>query len=234
MSKKVGVTFRFQKKVEPYVRALTSVGLEPVLISPEEPKSLGGLGGLVLTGGSDVSPSHYGQNQQPETDEPDEARDELESRLLQEALALDLPVLAICRGMQLFNVVHGGTLIQHLENTATHQVVSADSAGSVHQIAVVPGTALAAILGEGRHPVNSRHHQAVGVLGAGLTVSARSADDGVIEGLERSDKRFAVGVQWHPEDQVNADKTQKKLFEAFASATLYGSAARDNYRNRSL
>jgi len=93
-----------------------------------------------------------------------------------------------------------------------------DLALPAHQVLVEPGTRLAAILGPGAHAVNSRHHQAVERVGAGLRVTARSTPDGVIEALERSAGQFAVAVQWHPEDQARRDATQKKLFEAFAAA----------------
>jgi len=215
---KAGLTFSEPHKAEPYADALRQAGIEPVLISPGDPRGLAGLQGLVLSGGTDLNPARYGAAPDPRDEEPDDARDELESGLLAEALAADLPVLAICRGMQLFNVAHGGTLIQHLENSAVHCVPGNDKALPVHQILVEPGTRLAAILGEGAHAVNSRHHQAVERVGAGLRVTARSTPDGVIEALERGDHRFALAVQWHPEDQVRRDAAQRKLFEAFGAA----------------
>ena len=107
---RAGVTFGNAAKTAPYESALREAGIETV----PNPASLEGLDGLLLTGGSDVNPVRYGQKRAAESEAPDDARDELEMRLLQEALAADLPVLAICRGMQLFNVFHKGTLIQHL------------------------------------------------------------------------------------------------------------------------
>jgi len=218
MSLKAGLTFRDRHKAEPYAEALRQAGIEPVLISPEDPRSLAGLQGLLLSGGTDLNPACYGGTPHPGNETPDDARDDRETRLLTEALAAGLPVLAICRGMQLFNVWHGGTLIQDLENSAVHVVRGDDPALPAHEILVEPGTHLATILGEGAHAVNSRHHQAVERVGAGLRVTARSTPDGVIEALERSGHRFALAVQWHPEDQVRLDATQKKLFEAFAVA----------------
>jgi len=226
MNPKAGLTFRYPHKAEPYADALRQAGIEPVLISPEQPRSLAGLQGLLLSGGTDLNPTRYGGTPHPGNDTPDDARDELETGLLAEALAAGLPVLAICRGMQLFNVAHGGTLIPHLENSEVHRVRDNDPALPVHQILVEPGTRLAAILGEGAHAVNSRHHQAVERVGAGLRVTARSIPDGVIEALERSDRPFALAVQWHPEDQARRDATQKKLFEAFAGALPYPSGGR--------
>jgi len=218
MSLKAALTFGYLDKAGPYAEALRQAGVEPVLIAPGEPRALAGLQGLLLSGGTDLNPARYGETPHPGNEAPDDARDEMETALLAEALAADLPVLAICRGMQLFNVAHGGTLIQHLDNTATHVVRDNDPALPVHQILVEPGTRLAAILGEGGHAVNSRHHQAVDRVGAGLRVTARSTPDGVVEALERGDRRFALAVQWHPEDQARRDSTQRKLFEAFADA----------------
>ncbi|MFN7994860.1 MAG: gamma-glutamyl-gamma-aminobutyrate hydrolase family protein [Bryobacteraceae bacterium] len=212
------LTFREPHKAEPYAEAMRAAGIEPVLISPQDPGSLDGVQGLLLSGGTDVNPGRYGGIPHHANETADDPRDELEMRLLAEALAKDMPVLAICRGMQLFNVAHGGTLIQHLDNFAFHRVRGPDPSIPAHEIVVEPGSRLAAILGPGSHPVNSRHHQAVERLGAGLTVAARSTPDGVIEGLERTDRRFAVAVQWHPEDQAPRDVTQRKLFEAFREA----------------
>lgn len=221
MRKRVGVTHGSDQSIGPYMRALESVGLEGVPISPdaaEGPASLANLDGLLLTGGCDVNPASYGEEPRPETGEPDDARDELEAGLLKRALESNLPVLAICRGMQLFNVVHGGTLIQHLESCDRHRV---KTCGPVHDISTEPGSKLAEILdepGEASVHVNSRHHQGIGDVGDRLVVTARDVDDGTIEGLERPDKRFAVAVQWHPEDLAIENPIQRRLFEKFAES----------------
>lgn len=215
---KAALTYRYPHKAEPYAEALRQAGIEPVLISAEAPRPLAGLQGLVLSGGTDLNPARYGETPHAENETPDDPRDELETGLLGEALAANLPVLAICRGMQLFNVVHGGTLIQHLDNCAAHAVRDNDPALPAHGIVVEPGSRLAEILGEGAQAVNSRHHQAVARVGADLRVTARSTPDGVVEALERSDRRFALAVQWHPEDQARRDAEQRKLFQAFAAA----------------
>jgi putative glutamine amidotransferase len=218
--KKIAVTHEDLKKAEPYAAALRLVGLEPVLVTAEQARSLMGLDGLLLTGGRDVDPKQYGQEPAHETQKPDPSRDRMERGLLGSALDRDLPVLAICRGLQLLNVHKGGTLIQHLKGDPHRppQRPRADPSKPMHEITVAPDTKLAAILGAGQHPVNSRHHQAVDKLGAGLLVSAKSVKDGIIEGLELPEKEFAVAVQWHPEDQVPGDQTQVKLFRAFAEA----------------
>jgi putative glutamine amidotransferase len=213
-SGRVGLTYSHRKKARPYEEALAKVGLKLELRAPGDSASIEGLDGLLISGGCDLNPKLYGQEPDAKTGQPDDARDTLEMSMLAAALERDLPVLAICRGMQLFNVHHGGSLVQHLDG---HESRLPDPSLPAHAVTVVAGTELASILGSGTHPVNSRHHQAVGDVGDGLTVSARS-EDGVIEGLERSDKRFAVAVQWHPEDQVSRDEAQRKLFEAFAKA----------------
>ncbi len=213
MNKRVAVTFNEPDRVVAYESALASVGLEPV----RNPESLDGLAGLLLTGGTDVNPAMYGEVAHPKTQHADDRRDELETRLLNQALEMNLPVLAICRGLQLFNVMHGGTLIQHLEDRShekrTDLPVSADN----HTVTVKPETKLAAIVGSGKIPVNSRHHQAIGELGKGLLVSAMS-EDGVIEAVELPGKAFAIAVQWHPEDRCMVDARDRKLFESFAAA----------------
>jgi putative glutamine amidotransferase len=202
--KRAALVFRDEKRIAPYADALRSAGIDPVLVTPDAPlDSLGGLG-LVLSGGSDVDPASYGAKADPSTEEPDVERDAMERKLLSEALELDLPVLAICRGMQFFNIAHaGGTLIQHIEG---HRI-------PLHDATIHEGSALAGIFGAGKRGVNSRHHQVVGRLGEGLIVSARAAD-GVIEALERRDRRFAVAVQWHPEDLPQ----DRPLFQAFGNA----------------
>jgi gamma-glutamyl-gamma-aminobutyrate hydrolase PuuD len=214
--KRVAVTYSNEKKVPPYADALRLAGVDPLLVSPANAiVSLDGVDGLMLSGGTDLNPSLYGQNLDPQSEHSDDERDALELRLLREALERDLPVLAICRGLQLFNIAHsGGSLVQHIDG---HAVRGGDPSLPAHTVRVEPGTILEQILGPGEHPVNSRHHQAAAAVGSGLRLSA-FAPDGTIEGLERPDRRFAVAVQWHPEDQVRAFPEQLRLFQAFAAA----------------
>ena len=216
--KRVVVTDPMNGAEESYLDAARGAGMDPRIVGPDDAiDTLEGFAGLILGGGRDVNPALYGQLPHPKTQEPLFERDALEQQLLREALAADLPVLAICRGMQLLNVTHlGGTLHQHIEN---HAVVGGGrSATPAHDVIVETGSKLAAILGgAGRHAVNSRHHQAIDRVGAGLVVSAQ-APDGVIEGLERPDRRFVVAVQWHPENMVDAFASQKSLFLALAAA----------------
>jgi putative glutamine amidotransferase len=216
--KRAVLAYRNEAKIAPYLEALRQAGIEPTSVTPSVPvASLQGMG-LVLTGGADIDPSLYGEPLDPRADGPDRERDDLEQRLLREALSLDQPVLAICRGMQLFNITHaGGSLIQHMEG---HKLAN----NGTHDVEVSVGSRLAEILGGGWQAVNSRHHQAVADVGAGLIVSAKSAD-GVIEALERSDLRFAIAVQWHPEDMLSAFPQQRRLFEAFAESLERGTHA---------
>lgn len=217
MGCRVGVTYSLAKKLEPYSAAVRLAGLEPFPISPVASTPLAGLHGLVLTGGSDIDPARYGQAPLDATGAPDKDRDELEAGLLLEALEADLPVLAICRGLQLLNVVLGGTLHQDI---AEHKKTGVASA---HPIAIHSGSKLATIAGANAIIVNSRHHQAADRVGEGLLVSA-TAPDGTIEGLELPGKRFVVAVQWHPEDRVATHTADRALFEAFAAAALLRTA----------
>jgi gamma-glutamyl-gamma-aminobutyrate hydrolase PuuD len=203
---------------EPYEDALCEAGIEPVLVSPGDEIPVD-ISGLVLMGGSDVNPARYGEDPDSRTEDCDNARDELECALIRDALRRNLPLLAICRGIQILNVQHGGTLVQHLDTTPHHRVRTADKGLPAHKVAIVPGTRLAGIAGESLiWDVNSRHHQAIAKPGEGLIVSARDPEDGIIEAVERPDKRFVIGVQWHPENQSATDKRQAKLFQAFAAA----------------
>ncbi len=214
MARRVGITYRFDEKFGPYAEALRHAGLEPVPLQAPGPHSLDGLDGLLLSGGTDLDPELYGEDPHEEADEPDSDRDEMELWLLRDAVDADLPVLAICRGLQLFNVAFGGTLVQHLKTVDTHRQRGVMDA---HPVKVTPGTRLAEIVGETEFAVNSRHHQAVARTAPGLVVSARAADK-VVEGLELPGKRFAVAVQWHPEDRVAAREADTRLFQAFARA----------------
>jgi putative glutamine amidotransferase len=213
---RVAVTFGNAARLGPYLTALESAGIE----AAQNPPSLDSLDGLLLTGGSDINPARYGQSNAG-SDEVDDARDELELSLLREALAAGVPVLAICRGLQLFNVACGGTLVQHLASTDVHQQkprgAEAGKHPPAHRVWIAPETRLAQIMGAGGYDVNSRHHQAVESLGQGLSVSAIS-EDGVIEAIEMPGEAFTVAVQWHPEDRILVSEADRKLFEAFAAA----------------
>jgi putative glutamine amidotransferase len=216
--RRVLIPFRHAKKVTPYEEAVRSGGMEPLAVFVSDPISLNDFDGLCLMGGTDVNPRHYGAAPHGETDAPDDERDEIELGLIKEALERDMPILAICRGLQILNVQHGGTLIQHLADAARHHPDVKDKAAPAHGVRFEPGSLLRDVVEAEKWDVNSRHHQAADRIGTGLRVSARSEPDGVVEGLERPDKRFVLAVQWHPEDQVIAHPVQLRLFERFAEA----------------
>jgi len=232
---RVAVTFGNAARLGPYLVALEEAGMEAV----RNPASLASLDGLLLTGGSDINPARYGEKNAG-SKEVDDQRDELELALLRQALAADIPALAICRGLQVINVACGGTLIQHLTSSGVHRQPPPQNAEpgkhpGAHEIGVVADTRLAGIIGAGRHEVNSRHHQAVDRLGQGLVVSA-TASDGVVEALEIPDAAFAVAVQWHPEDRIHVSVADRKLFEAFAAAVSWPPVklrAKRNFKSRS-
>lgn len=217
MSSRVLIPFRHAKKVKSYVDALEMAGAEAVTAHVDEPIRLTGMAGLLLMGGTDVDPARYGSNAIPETDEPDYARDRAELDLIEEAVSREMPILAICRGLQILNVYHGGTLIQHLGSTR-HAVDTEDKGAIAHEVSIEPESLLGRLAGTTRWSVNSRHHQAADKIGAGLTVVARDAEDGTVEGLERPDRPFVLAVQWHPEDQVAGSMEQRKLFRRFVEA----------------
>ena len=179
------------------------------------------LDGLVVSGGVDIAPGLYGAETHPAVSAVNPERDRFETAILRGALARDLPVLGICRGIQLLNVVRGGTLIQDIP-TETGSEVAHDPPGRArdevaHGVEIEGGTLLADLLGAGRAEVNSFHHQAVSRLGDGLVVSARSAD-GLVEGVELAGARFTVAVQWHPESFWRDFERFGPLFEGLVRA----------------
>jgi putative glutamine amidotransferase len=218
VNKRVLVIYREADRVLPYRDALLAAGLDPVMREANRPLSLGDSAGLVLTGGSDVDPALYGEPRQAETEPPDEERDGLEASILEDALAQDLPILAICRGLQILNVSQGGTLIQHVAPLHRHERSDVSHELPVHPVTIQPDTLLSTIAGTNTWEVNSRHHQAVRTVARNLRVSAFEPEDGTIEALEHPDRRFVLAVQWHPEDQARIDPGQLKIFQSFGAA----------------
>jgi len=194
-----------------YVRAVEHAGGRPLLVPPSESgveETLDALDGLIFSGGSDLDPALYGQEPHPETRGVVAERDRAELELLQAALARDMPVLAICRGSQVLNVALGGDLVQHLPEVVGHERHKhTPGEFADHDVAVEPGTRLGEIVGA-HAPVKSHHHQGFGRLGRGLRPAAH-ADDGAVEAVEDPERRFALGVLWHPEAGEDM-----KLFEA--------------------
>jgi len=201
-----------------YVRALASAGLVPLavptmLAADRAGAALAAVRGLVLTGGEDVAPDRYGAAPHPRLGEVDPVRDAAELALITAARARRLPILAICRGIQILNVALGGTLYQDLESERPSAVPHSDET-SRHAVRVEAGSLLERTLGTRSATVNSRHHQAIRDLAPRLKAVAW-ADDGVIEGAEpaNANEGWIVAVQWHPEDL-----TERALFEGFAQA----------------
>ncbi len=160
------------------------------------------LDGLLLTGGTDVDPATYGAERQPTVPVTTPERDAYEIALARRALERDLPLLGICRGMQVLNVARGGTLVQHLPDVLRsdeHRRTLGRWEGNEHDVELEPGSAAARLAGETTHRTFSHHHQAVDRLGEGLVVTGRAPFDGLPEAIELPDHRLAVGVQWHPE-----------------------------------
>jgi len=217
--RRIAVTFGTEHKARPYQEALRTVGLDPVLVPASGPVRLNGFGGLLLTGGADVDPALYGQEAHSETQTPSRERDATESALLAEAIRVDLPVLAICRGLQLLNVHLGGTLYQHLPEVKPDGLrhKAGDQQLEVHPVTIEMRSQLAVALGVTGLVVNSRHHQAADEVPSALAVTARAAD-GIVEGLEHRERSFVVAVQWHPEDRWTKFVPDRRLFEAFAAA----------------
>jgi putative glutamine amidotransferase len=190
-----------------YVEGVRLAGGMPIVLPPtpegaEDPEDvLDGLDGLVLIGGADVGPDLYdAPARHPMTQPKEQLRDDFEAALARAARERDLPVLGICRGMQLLNVVAGGTLHQHLADvTALEPHRPVPGAFGVHEVVLEAASTCAAMLGE-RVDVHSTHHQGVDRLGEGLVVSGR-AHDGLVEAIEDPSARFCVGVQWHPEEE---------------------------------
>jgi putative glutamine amidotransferase len=194
-----------------YVRAIEHAGGRALLVPPSEDaveETLDALDGLLFSGGADLDPELYDAEPHPTTDGVRPERDRAELALLETALERDMPVLAVCRGSQVFNVARGGDLVQHLpEVVGDERHKHTPGVFADHDVDVNPGTRLRDLLGD-RAPVKSHHHQGYGRLGEGLVEAAR-ADDGTVEAIEDPSRRFALGVLWHPEEGEDF-----KLFEA--------------------
>jgi putative glutamine amidotransferase len=210
---------------EDYLRSVERAGAVPMVLAPVRPGAapvlLARLDGLLLSGGSDIDPELFGATPHPAVTGVARHRDEFELALAREALQQDRPLLAICRGHQVLNVATGGTLVQDIPSEVTGAVdhdPDVERWVTAHDVSILQGTRLRAILGRDEVAVNSFHHQAVAELGRGLVVSARSPRDGVIEGIEAPDRRFALGVQWHPEGFWREEVGFHPLFAALAEA----------------
>jgi putative glutamine amidotransferase len=184
-----------------YVRSVVRAGGVPLLVPPgaAAEEALDALDGLVFSGGSDLDPELYGEEAHAETVGVVRERDDFELDLMRLALARDVPLLAICRGSQVLNVALGGGLEQHVpDRVAADTHKHTPGVFAEHEVDVLDGTKLASVVGR-RSAVKSHHHQGYGKLGTGLREAAQ-AQDGTIEALEDPNRRFTLGVLWHPEE----------------------------------
>jgi putative glutamine amidotransferase len=217
------------RKLEDYRQAILHVGGEVRILDPSMTvkDALAGVDGLMLTGGDDVSPARYGEPAHPTLVEAEPGRDEFELALIKDARARNLPILAICRGIQVLNVACGGTLVQDIPSEVSgalphnfdvplHQPYSL-----AHEVWIDKDTLLWKLMRERLSDadaceVNSRHHQAVKRVAQGFQVAA-TAPDGVVEAIEDPAARFCLGVQWHPENFFRTGEF-RPLFEGFLEA----------------
>jgi putative glutamine amidotransferase len=212
-----------------YVEGVAEAGGVPVVLPPVVGSRgaealLDGMDGLLLSGGSDLDPVYYGEEPVPELGVTVPERDAFEMALLERALRRQIPILGICRGMQILNVALGGTLYQDLPSQMDHMVLLGHRQQTpkwqpTHEVEVDGGSKVAEIMGTDELKVNSYHHQAIKDLASGLTAVARSPDE-VIEAVEWNDlsKRWLVGVQWHVEAMRDAGPEHRRLFEAHVCA----------------
>jgi len=217
---------RHQVVPDAYVTAVEAHGALPVLLpsrlGPESALAIARrLDGLVLTGGGDVDPVHFGEEPMPGLGRIDPWRDEMEIALCRYAAEEDVPLLGVCRGIQVLAVALGGTVVQHLDPADVDGLlehdVRATGPGAGHSVRVEPGTLLARLAGRETIRVNSAHHQAVGRVPPPLVVCGRSPD-GVIEAIEHPGARFLLGVEWHPERGGDVWPESSTIWRAFVDA----------------
>ncbi|MBC7083406.1 MAG: gamma-glutamyl-gamma-aminobutyrate hydrolase family protein [Firmicutes bacterium] len=206
-----------------YVYALTRAGGEAVILPAGDGESAirlaSALDGILLSGGADLDPRHFGEDPHPRLGHIDPERDEFELALVRAAIQAGTPILAICRGIQVLNVAMGGTLYQDIPsqvNGAIKHRQDAPRYHASHKVVVERHSKLAGMVGAGDVLVNSFHHQAVREVAPGFFVSARSTD-GVVEGIESAHDLFVVGVQWHPECMTDQYPAMLEIFAAFVA-----------------
>lgn len=211
-----------------YVWAIENAGGTPIILPVTREREaisryLGLLDGLLLSGGVDVDPACFGEAPHPRLGTVDDDRDTTELPLIREALAQDMPVFAICRGIQSLNVALGGTLYQDLPSQAPSAIhhqqsdIGIPRAQTSHSIRIVPDSRLHRIVGREEMQTNSFHHQALKQVADGLVVTACAPDD-IIEAAESPAHRYVVAVQFHPEETAPNDLASRQLFEAFIAA----------------
>ena len=174
--------------------------------------------GLLLPGGADIEPSLYGRKREEKCGKPNEHRDKYEFMIYDAFVKTTKPILCICRGFQLLNVINSGTLHQDISEIkkCSHSDFH-KRAKAIHNVTITKNTKLSEIFGKSQVGVNSLHHQAVEKVGNNLIISAVS-EDGFVEALELSNHPFCIGVQWHPEHMSKKDSLQQSLFDKFVNA----------------
>jgi putative glutamine amidotransferase len=203
-----------------YSLAVAAAGAQAVILPPDDSiaespdEALDLLDGLVLAGGSDVDPAAYGAVPHPETGGARPERDRFELAVAHRALERDIPLLGVCRGMELLNVARGGTLEQHLERLDLHR--HTPGAFCDHDVRLEPGSLAARAVGANRTTVRSHHHQALAELGEGIVATGWSEPDELIEAIELPDRRYALGVLWHPEEDERSGVIGSLVTEARA------------------
>jgi len=208
---KYTLSYRWASSLKPYGAAFVMLPYELDSIQDY----LNVVSGIILTGGGDINSHHFGEPRHEKADAPSALRDEFELALCKAAVAADVPLLGICRGMQVMNVALGGNLCQHIDGHLHNTPYRTEY---IHDIEITQGSKLHRIIGRNRIRVNSIHHQCMGNrLGSGVNISAVTPD-GIIEGIEVAANRFAIGVQWHPEDLSWFDSHNAGLFRAFVEA----------------
>ena len=222
----IGITFSEDIENDPdnnYIRAIEEHRGIPVTLYPGvSPEAYANIDGVLLTGGPDIDPIYYGEKKH-ETTEIKADRDELELRVFEWAMEKDLPVFGICRGIQVMSVAINGSLYQDIPSQFTDHLTHKrmeDTDDDWHPIKIQQESLLNQITKEDTAEVNSRHHQALKVIGDGFVVTAQS-EDGIIEAIEDKSKKFMLGVQYHPERMFKTTESRehrRKLFEAFIEA----------------
>jgi putative glutamine amidotransferase len=214
-----------------YIRSLIECGAMPVMLPTgldlqSVREMYDHADGVMLTGGSDIDPAYFGEEKHPETYGIDAERDHVEVNLTRWAMQDDKPAFSICRGIQVVNVALGGTLIQDIPtqwkaNTLLehrgHKIGAARDQ-VMHDVCVEPNCKLASVIGAGNVGTNSFHHQALGRIGESLVITSR-APDGIIESVEAPDRRWFIGVQWHPEEMTAGRADMMALFQSFVDAS---------------
>lgn len=223
---KIGITTGFQEiesvrflrlDVRNYEAIINSGGCPMVLAETSDESTLddyiSSIEGLLLTGGGDIDPEYYGEKMDGSI-RIDERRDAFELSLFKKAMEKGIPILGICRGIQIINVAAGGSLHQHIEN---HNRIDPDGNPRFHNVNITPNTSFHRIFGVPALETNTVHHQSVKATAPGFRVSAVSGD-GTIEAIE-SERGFVIGVQWHPEELYREFNIYRKLFDAFVSSS---------------